>query len=279
MGFPEPDRPLDDPPPARPDATPGSQRPDWLVGADEGAAAEVQRTAGATPGSSIPVLRPLAPPSPIVQVPRGEAAPESSPAQPEFEIQRGMISDCAEWGDFDGRPGPPATRHPKPAAAAAAPRPAGFDFDDLDEPPRRRSRPRLVVAEATGQPRPPTWWQPLLGRVISDRRTQMTALILAIVVISAASLASYNSGVTSVGTIRRNPGRFDGKAVKVRGRVGEVFPVGSSYAFNLHQGRDTIVVFTRSRVPIPRQHLIVTGSVSAGVLEGQPRAALFEEQR
>jgi len=64
--------------------------------------------------------------------------------------------------------------------------------------------------------------------------------------------------------------------VAVSGRVGETFPVGGGYAFYLHQGRDTIVVFTRSRVPTFRQRVQIVGSVSTGFLEGVPRAAIFE---
>ena len=60
------------------------------------------------------------------------------------------------------------------------------------------------------------------------------------------------------------------------GRVGETFPVGGGYAFYLHQGRDTIVVFTRSRVPTFRQRVQIVGSVSTGFLEGVPHAAIFE---
>ena len=64
--------------------------------------------------------------------------------------------------------------------------------------------------------------------------------------------------------------------MRVNGRVGEVFHVGGGYAFYLLQGRDTIVVFTRSRVPVPRQNVTVVASVSTGFLDGAPRQALFE---
>ena len=54
--------------------------------------------------------------------------------------------------------------------------------------------------------------------------------------------------------------------------------MGASYAYWLHQGRDTIVVFTRLHTPIPREKVKVTGSVSMGYLDGVPRLSLFEER-
>ena len=52
--------------------------------------------------------------------------------------------------------------------------------------------------------------------------------------------------------------------------------VGQGYVFNLHQGRDTLVVFTRLRSPRSRERTTVVGSVSMGYLDGAPRVALFE---
>ena len=83
----------------------------------------------------------------------------------------------------------------------------------------------------------------------------------------------------SISRIRREPQRFDGRVVAVSGRVGESFAVGGGYAFYLHQGRDTIVVFTRSRVPTFRQRVRIVGSVSTGFLDGVARAAIFEAAR
>ncbi|HEY6866881.1 MAG TPA: hypothetical protein VI792_06470, partial [Candidatus Eisenbacteria bacterium] len=60
------------------------------------------------------------------------------------------------------------------------------------------------------------------------------------------------------------------------GTVGEVYPVGGGYSFYLLQGRDTIVVFTRSRTPVRDERIAVTGVVSTGVLNGQLRQALLE---
>ena len=80
----------------------------------------------------------------------------------------------------------------------------------------------------------------------------------------------------SIGAIHRHPERFDGRPVKVKGRVGEVYQVGGGYAFHLMQGREDLVVFTRSRVPVRREEVIIEGSISNGVLDGKTRQALFE---
>jgi hypothetical protein len=80
----------------------------------------------------------------------------------------------------------------------------------------------------------------------------------------------------SISHLRRHAGSMDGADVKVAGTVGQVFAVGGGYAFYLHDGRDTLVVFTRVRHPSPRQHVTVRGTMSTGYLDGQARTALFE---
>jgi hypothetical protein len=76
--------------------------------------------------------------------------------------------------------------------------------------------------------------------------------------------------------IRRHAEQWEGRAVHVSGRVGEVFSIGQGVVYQLHQGRDTIVVFSRSRVPEPRQRVSVQGTVSTGYLDGAPRVAILE---
>jgi hypothetical protein len=67
--------------------------------------------------------------------------------------------------------------------------------------------------------------------------------------------------------------------VKVAGRVGQVFHVGGGFAYYLHDGRDTLVVFTRTRKPEERQHVTVLGTMSTGYLDGLPTLALFESNQ
>ena len=88
-------------------------------------------------------------------------------------------------------------------------------------------------------------------------------VLVALAVIAVVALMLFrpkDEQTVSISAIRHHPERFDGRPVKVKGRVGEVYAVGGGYAFHLYQGRDDIVVFTRSRVPVRRE----------------PRQALFE---
>ena len=77
--------------------------------------------------------------------------------------------------------------------------------------------------------------------------------------------------------IRQHPEAYDGRVVKVQGRAGETFSVGGNYVFDLRQGRDTIVVSSRTRRPSLHERVEATGMVSIGYLDGAPRLALFEE--
>ncbi|HEY2954672.1 MAG TPA: hypothetical protein VGK89_05440 [Candidatus Eisenbacteria bacterium] len=104
-------------------------------------------------------------------------------------------------------------------------------------------------------------------------------VVLAVAAIAAAVITLRPRGegdTVSIGAIRHHPERFDGQAVKLKGRVGEVFMVGGGYAFYLHQGRDTMVVFTRSRIPVRSEEVTISGSISNGILDGVSRQALFE---
>jgi hypothetical protein len=81
--------------------------------------------------------------------------------------------------------------------------------------------------------------------------------VAALAVVAMALRPKGVDDTTSISAIRHHPERFDGQAVKIRGKVGEVFIVGGGYAFYLHQGRDTMVVFTRSRVPVRSEHVTI----------------------
>ena len=104
-------------------------------------------------------------------------------------------------------------------------------------------------------------------------------VFVALAVIAVVALMMFRpkeEQTVSISAIRHHPERFDGRPVKVRGRVGEVYEVGGGYAFHLYQGRDDLVVFTRSRVPVRREEVTITGSISNGILDGKSRQALFE---
>jgi hypothetical protein len=121
-----------------------------------------------------------------------------------------------------------------------------------------------------------SWWLVALDRVRYERRLQLLIVLLVVALIGLIALSSGGGGTTPIAQIRQHPEKYDGRSVTVEGRVGEVFSVGGGYAFYLHQGRDTLVVFTRSRTPVSRQKVSVKGSISTGFLDGEPRQSLFE---
>jgi hypothetical protein len=111
---------------------------------------------------------------------------------------------------------------------------------------------------------------------LTSSRTLVLVALAAIALVAVMMFRPKQEESTSIAAIRKHPEHFEGRAVKVRGRVGEVFPVGGGYAFHLHQGREDIVVFTRSRVPVRREEVTISGSISNGILDGKTRQALFE---
>jgi hypothetical protein len=112
----------------------------------------------------------------------------------------------------------------------------------------------------------------------SDRRIQVAGGAL-LVVLAILALWPHGERPMSVANLRRHAALVDGTAVYVAGTVGEVFKVGGGYAYYLHDGRDTLVVFTRVHKPEERQHVTVHGTMSTGYLDGQATLALFESNQ
>jgi hypothetical protein len=100
-------------------------------------------------------------------------------------------------------------------------------------------------------------------------------VLLAAIVFSF--LLPHGAGSIPLARIRQHPEAYDGRLVKVQGRAGETFTVGGSFVFDLRQGRDTIVVYSRTRRPSLHERVEATGTVSIGYLDGAPRLALFEQ--
>jgi hypothetical protein len=100
-------------------------------------------------------------------------------------------------------------------------------------------------------------------------------LVLGVVLMFALRPGEQPS--VSLSRIRQHPEAFDGQRVAVRGKAGETFQIGGSYVFDLRQGRDTIVVYSRTQRPSLHQEVLATGRLSIGYLDGAPRLALFEE--
>ncbi len=259
-------------------------------------------------------MEPSAPPPedsvapPAGPVLRRPGAPESAssapaPAAPAPPKRFGAVDGDAPASDFHTGPGmiwepgansiPAIRQASRPAPRAPIPLPSRRDFpmDDAEERARAREQANAAAAAAAEfetrphdvvQPEsfdvnavPMPWWMQIPHALRTDRRIQLLAggglLVL-------ATLAFWPRGEQplSLGDIRRSPDHMNGRSLQVNGKVGEVFPVGGGFAFYLHQGKDTLVVFTRSRQPRRGQKVTVEGTMSVGFLDGQSHAALFE---
>jgi hypothetical protein len=306
MGLPQPIEPEPDDTPESP-----SGRADWLVGADEGLEAELARKARESMALQRPtLLRPgaaespaavPAPAPPPAVLPLTGPEPTAAPDAPrkvfgrvdadaaESDVQRGTMTPMT-WDA--GANSVPTLRRDRPAPPAALPQTErDFPMDDAEERARQRAE-RFAEFEAVAEqlqrghqvvtpnqfdiapPRLP-WWARAVDMLRSDRRVQALVLLVALV---AGGIAAWprDGGTASIAELKAHAERYDGRQVTVKGRVGEVFAVGGGHAFNLHQGRDTLVVFTRVRVPRTRDQVSVNGALSTGFLDGQARLALFE---
>jgi hypothetical protein len=180
---------------------------------------------------------------------------------------------------------------PAPAARTQVPQPApemDFPMDDAEERARARAEATAAASGPAVQPHavvtpdafdikdaPAPWWMQLPQILSEDRRVQgLVAVVL--VGLLAVMFWPRAEKTMSLGGISRDPAHYDGQSVKVSGRIGETFEVGGGHAFYLHQGRDTLVVFTRSRTPRRGQNVTLVGTVSTGYLNGQSGTAIFE---
>lgn len=183
---------------------------------------------------------------------------------------------------------------PAPAARTQVPPPApemDFPMDDAEERTRVRAEAAAAASAPAAQPHavvtpdafdikdaPAPWWMQIPQLLAEDRRVQ-GAVAAALVVLLAVMFWPRPEKTMSLGGISRDPAHYDGQSVKVSGRIGETFEVGGGHAFYLHQGRDTLVVFTRSRTPRRGQRVTLVGTVSTGYLNGQSGTAIFESSQ
>lgn len=310
MAQPEPIEPEEPPPPpAEPPA-----RADWLVGADEGLEAELARNAREAgeerprpklfrPGQDDSLELESAAPRPTAPPPSLSRPADAAPPPQRKVI--GAVSADAATSDLQpgmtpmmsweaGADSVPSLRRERSPIASVLPAEArDFPMDDAEERRQQSEERRAEIAAAAAehlQPRQHTvvqpqafeiaapqvaWWMQAVHALRSDRRVQIA---IAALVLSVAVFFSWprGGGFASVAELKRDAERYDGRDVMVKGKVGEVFQVGGGYAYYLHQGQDTLVVFTRVRTPKPRETVSVSGSLSTGFLDGQPRLALFE---
>jgi len=300
VGEPAPYDPEQRPEP--PAQRPAISRADWLVGAEEGMSAEVDRAETGTPP---PYERPkLMRPAPAEgDRPRasgshsligratapGAFAPPPPPAAPAPPLPR--------W-DAGQNSVPMLRRDPQEESstpAASIPELSReFPMDDAEERARAwaeaaeqraqeeavASRPHTVVSPMdfdvpAARPSP---WSRLPDLLLTDRRAQLVVLGL-VAILATMTFWPREEKTVSVAHLKEHAERYADTQVRVAGRVSEVFPVGGSWAFTLLQGRDTIVVFTRTREPRRDEKLVVVGTLSTGFLDGVSRVAIFESTR
>lgn len=200
-------------------------------------------------GNSIPVFAhaaaPPAPAAPPLPVPAADLDFPMDDAE-ERALAKAAAAAAAEAA-AQAEAGPPATQ---PHAVVT---PEAFDIQDAPAP----------------------WWMQLPTLLREDRRAQALAGLVVVVLLAVAFWPRPEKSLP-IGAIRRDAVRYDGQQVKIAGRVGEVFEVGGGHTFYLHQGRDTIVVFTRTRTPRLGDRVTVTGMVSTGFFNGHSGTAVFE---
>lgn len=287
---------------------PSGGRADWLCGPEEGLEAERSRLAEGSlpapklfrPGADAAADAPAAParvtprplsPSPVAGPASAPLAPAAPPAPAAAEPSAPAAPTPQAWSAAANSV-PRLRRDGPPRAASIETMRAEFPMDDVDEHPRGAAAVRAAAAAAEAEPVvrehevvAPSEFQvaetlPLHLQALEALRTNRFVQVgVGLVVVLLAVLAFMPRGPRGIAIreIRQHAERYDGAAVRVKGRVGEVFDVGGGYAFYLHQGRDTIVVFTRMSRPRIRSSRAVEGTVSTGYLDGQARVAIFEE--
>jgi hypothetical protein len=245
-----------------------------------GAASAANATPAAGEAAASPAGWPSAPdapagwpsqPPPVAAQPPGAAEPSGAVNPFIAEFQREQAEQAAARSS-----GAPRKREPRPGDL-----PADDEVPWVE--PGARSRKREIdrsspfAKEPAGSPGSPPR-KPLLQNPIV--RIAGAVVALAVLVVGGLQFVpregqSQVSG-TPIREIRKAPESFDGRLVTVSGRVGEIFVIGASHAYYLHDGDDMLLVFTRKGAPETFKKHTVTGTISTGKLEGDPRPSLFE---
>jgi membrane protein implicated in regulation of membrane protease activity len=148
----------------------------------------------------------------------------------------------------------------------------GLGSTDIEEPsPKRPSAPTVHLAPLEESP-----WVVAMDALMHNTQLQI-GIGVAVLLILTWTFWPRSESNASVSSIQHHPERYDGKMVRVQGKIGDVYAIGGGYTYYLLSGRDTMVVFTRTRVPVTDEHISVRGTISTGYLDGVPRQALFED--
>ena len=258
-------------------ARPGpGARPDWLIGAHEALESEFGGTEGDL-GQAPPDLRSATAPPPRP----ASGPPRVNPYEGFAQSAAGRAYSSNWMEEGYGRPERPAPVPPARAEVTgpgAEREPADEDTDagedDLVGPETPSAAPETAPwAPPPAAPKP--WWEALVAQATTPAGLLALGVAVVVAVVTMLLMRPKDTSV-ALSKIRHNVAQYDSRTVKVHGTVGEVYPMGGGYSFYLLQGRDTIVVFTRSRTPVGGEHVSVRGVISTGVLNGAPRQALLE---
>jgi hypothetical protein len=120
---------------------------------------------------------------------------------------------------------------------------------------------------------------PLAGR----RGTRLTLqLLVAMVTMGSVGCDRLPLGYTSIADVVRNAGSYEGKAVKVQGKVTDVMqlPLAELRYYVLRQDDAEVVVFARENVPAIGEEVSAVGTVSSVAIVGATSIGLhLTEQR
>lgn len=111
-----------------------------------------------------------------------------------------------------------------------------------------------------------------------------TALLTGLLACSAllAGCSALPFGYTRIGDILATPAQFEGKEVKVKGKVTGALqvPVVEFRSYTLSDETGEIAVLTKDNVPAPQQEVAVSGIVrSLAIIGGQSLGLRLEETK
>lgn len=112
------------------------------------------------------------------------------------------------------------------------------------------------------------------------RTVLLTGLLSFFVLLAGCSALPF--GYTRIGDILATPAQFEGKEVKVKGKVTGALqvPVVELKGYTLRDETGEIAVLTKDNVPAPEQEVAVSGIVrSLAIIGGQSLGLRLEETK
>jgi hypothetical protein len=262
---------------------PPSSKPDWLVGSDD-----VTRDPDGARRQGPPPRSDRKPYLELVREDDSPPAPEDSDDD-SAEVDAPPAAGATGKGAWKAAASSVPRLRQQPAAARQPDEQesfAGFAQDAMmANAPAIGSSGSAEMAGADGgkaamplAQAPPFWidWLERLGSV--PRPVMIGAGVVLVLGLMVYLLYPRGTPGVSLAQIQQHPEAYTGRSVLVKGKAGESFSVGGSYVYNLYQGRDSIVVYSRTTPPRLRERVKVEGTVSIGYLDGVPRVALLESQ-